>query len=249
MREIHETLMRDVRGAERNPGEFRTSQNWIGSTGTMLEKALFVPPPPHEMVDALHHLELFIHDPRPMPYLLKVGLVHSQFETIHPFLDGNGRMGRLLITFLLCEGGLLKRPVLYLSRFFEQNRRDYYEKLQAVRDTGDWEGWIEFFLRGVLEVSSQAALTARRIVNLREEHRTLIGTRLGRGANKALLLLEELYFHPVVTVNEVVKVTGLTFASANDVVAKLQALGVLRETTGRTRSRVFAYMPYLSLFD
>ncbi len=249
IREIHNLLMQNVRGAERDPGQFRRTQNWIGPAGTTLEQAGFVPPPPHEMTQALNQLEKFIHDETPMPYLLKVGLVHSQFETIHPFLDGNGRIGRLLITFLLCEGGLLKRPVLYLSRFFERNRREYYERLQTVRDGGDWESWIEFFLRGVREVSNQATATAREIVNLRERHRALVSQRLGRGAHKGLVLLEDLYLHPVVSVNDVARVTNLTFASANELVKNFVGLEILREYTGRPRDRSFAYMPYLTLFD
>ncbi len=224
IREIHNLLMQNVRGAERDPGQFRRTQNWIGPAGTTLEQAGFVPPPPHEMTQALNQLEKFIHDETPMPYLLKVGLVHSQFETIHPFLDGNGRIGRLLITFLLCEGGLLKRPV-------------------------DWESWIEFFLRGVREVSNQATATAREIVNLRERHRALVSQRLGRGAHKGLVLLEDLYLHPVVSVNDVARVTNLTFASANELVKNFVGLEILREYTGRPRDRSFAYMPYLTLFD
>jgi Fic family protein len=184
-----------------------------------------------------------------MPYLLKVGLVHSQFETIHPFLDGNGRIGRLLITFLLCEGGLLKRPVLYLSRFFERNRGEYYDRLQSVRDKGDWEGWVAFFLRGVLDVSDQATATARKVVTLREEHRALVNDQMGRGAHKGLILLENLYLRPVVSIKDAVELTGLTYASANLMVGKLESLGVLREYTGKPRDRRFAYMPYLNLFD
>lgn len=249
IREIHKRLMHDVRGAEHDPGEFRRTQNWIGAAGTSLDSAQFVPPPPHEMMQALGELELFIHGRVPMPSLVKVGLVHSQFETIHPFLDGNGRVGRLLITFLLCEVGLLKRPVLYLSRFFEQNRREYYERLQSVRDSGDWVGWVEFFLRGVLAVSKQATTTARKIVKLRETHRTLVGQHLGRGAHRALSVLEYLYLRPVLSVHDVVNVTGLTFSSANSLVKKLGALDILQEYTGRSRDRRFAYLPYIELFD
>jgi Fic family protein len=145
--------MQNVRGSEPSPGEFRTSQNWLGRPGCTLETATFVPPPPQELLAALGDLEKFLHDPAPMPALVKVGLAHAQFETIHPFLDGNGRVGRLLITFLLCEQEILKRPLLYLSYYFKKNRLEYYDRLQAVRDHGDWEGWLKYFLRGILEVS------------------------------------------------------------------------------------------------
>ncbi len=153
IREIHEKLLANVRGGERNPGEFRSRQNWIGPPGCKLSEAFFVPPPPVEMMRALGELEKFLHDESPMPFLIKVGLAHAQFETIHPFLDGNGRVGRLLITFLLCEKGILKRPLLYLSWYFKKNRGEYYDKLQSVRDRGDWESWLKFFLKGVEQVA------------------------------------------------------------------------------------------------
>ena len=166
IREIHKELMQGVRGSERDPGEFRKTQNWIGPEGCSLAQATYVPPPPHEMIQALDNLEKFLHDSTPIPALLKVGLAHAQFETIHPFLDGNGRTGRLLITFLLCEQNILKRPLLYISHYFKKYRTEYYDRLQAVRDTGNWEGWLKFFLRGVYEVAQEASATARKIVNL-----------------------------------------------------------------------------------
>ncbi len=165
IREIHVELMRGVRGGRLTPGELRTSQNWIGPGGCTLAEATFVPPPPHEVPQALADLERFLHSQDPLPPLIQVGLAHAQFETIHPFLDGNGRIGRLLITFLLVEKKLLSRPVLYLSHYFKRYRSEYYDRLQAVRDRGDWEGWIEFFLRGVAEVSSQATDTAAAILS------------------------------------------------------------------------------------
>ncbi len=171
IREIHAELLSGVRGSERNPGEFRTSQNWIGPSGCTLNDAQFVPPPPHEMMEALDNLERFLHAPIPMPQLMKAGIAHAQFETIHPFLDGNGRVGRLLITFLLCQQGILQYPLLYLSHYFKQHRSEYYERLQSIRESGDWEGWLKFFLKGVDEVSQEAAATAKQIVRLREEHR------------------------------------------------------------------------------
>lgn len=248
IREIHDRLLSDARGSERTPGEFRRSQNWIGPPGCTLAQATYVPPPVDEMKDALGKWETFIHDQRPMPTLIKVGLAHAQFETIHPFLDGNGRVGRLLITFLLVENRILERPLLYLSHFFKQHRQRYYDHLQAIRDGGDWEAWLKFFLRGVAEVAREATDTARRIVAMREEHRSLITANLGRGAGKGLTFLEQLYFRPIVNVNTVMHMTDLSFARANGLVGQLHVLGLLRETTGRRRNRVFSYEPYMALF-
>lgn len=248
IREIHERLLTGVRGSEHTPGQFRRSQNWIGPLGCTLAEATFVPPPVADMKDALGSWEGFLHDQRPMPTLIRVGLAHAQFETIHPFLDGNGRVGRLLITFLLVENRILVRPLLYLSHFFKQHRQSYYEHLQAVRDRGDWEAWLKFFLRGVAQVALEATDTARQIVAMREEHRSLITLNLGRGAVKGLTLLEQLYFRPIVNVNTVMQMTELSFARANDLVGQLQGLGLLRETSGRRRNRVFSYEPYMALF-
>ncbi len=204
MREIHGLLLEGVRGANRHPGEFRTSQNWIGHHGGTIGAARFVPPSPADMNRALDNLETFIYTERKMPTLLKVGLVHAQFETIHPFLDGNGRMGRLLITFILCCEGILRKPLLYLSHFFKANRSEYYEYLQKIRDEGDWESWLKFFLQGVFEVAQEATITARKVVQLREKHRNIVGTHLSR-LGGAYQLLEHLYQRPVITVNGAAK--------------------------------------------
>ncbi len=249
IREIHEKLMQGVRGAERNPGEFRNSQNWVGPPGSTLANARYVPPPPHEMRQALDNFEKFLHQEHPMPSLIKVGIAHSQFETIHPFLDGNGRVGRLLITFLMCEKEILKRPLLYLSHYFKLNRAEYYDRLQAVRDSGDWEGWLKFFLQGVAQIAEEATVNARRIVKMREEHREVILNRLGRASGKALQLLERLYFRPIVSVPTVMEITGLSFANANSLARQLETVGLLRETTGRKRNRRFSYRQYLDLFQ
>jgi Fic family protein len=249
IREIHGKLMRGVRGAERTPGEFRRSQNWIGSPGCTLATAAFIPPPPHEMEVSLGNLVKFFHsDDPPIPYLIKAGLAHGQFETIHPFLDGNGRAGRLLITFMLCERKVLQRPLLYLSHYFKKHRTRYYDLLQAVRVDGDWEGWLKFFLRGVYEVAQEATFTARQIVVLREEHRTKIACEFRRTAN-AWKLLESLYHKPIVSVNGACAVTGLAFANANTLIQQFVKVGLLDEVTGSTRNRRFSYTPYLRLFD
>lgn len=246
--EIHQRLMHGVRGKDKTPGEFRRSQNWIGRPGSTIMNATYVPPPPHEMREALHDLERFLHDKTPMPLLLKIGMAHAQFETIHPFLDGNGRVGRLLITFLLCEEGVLRRPLLYLSYYFKQHQAEYYKRLQAVRDQGDWEGWLVFFLRGVQATSAEATETARRIVRMREAHRQLIVEQLGTGASNALTLLESLYRRPIISVQRAVEVAHLAFPNANALVARMVKLGLLREISGRKRDRRFAYRPYLDLF-
>ncbi len=248
IREIHQELMKGVRGAERNPGEFRRSQNWIGAGGCSLVDAIYVPPPPHEMLQSLDNLEKFLHSPQPMPTLIKVGLAHAQFETIHPFLDGNGRTGRLLITLLLCEQNILQRPLLYISYYFKKYRAEYYDRLQAVRDNGNWESWLKFFLRGVYEVAQEAAATARKIVKLKEEHRQLLLDRMGRRSGNAIALIESLYFRPIFTVEYAAVITNLTYPNANTLIKDLTDIGLLQEITGQKRNRAFSYAPYLAVF-
>jgi Fic family protein len=226
----------------------RTSQNWIGPKGCTLNEASFVPPPPHEVPLVLGELETFLHAPSDLPPLIQIGLAHSQFETIHPFLDGNGRVGRLLISFLLCQREILLKPVLYLSHFFKQHRLEYYERLQAVRDAGDWEGWLAFFLRGVVSVSREATETARRILALREEHRASVTAQLGRAAGNGHRLLEHLYQRPIVSVADVQRLTGTTYTAANKLVLRLTRLGLIKEATGHKRNRLFRYEPYILIF-
>lgn len=249
LREIHSHLMQGVRGAEKHPGEFRTSQNWIGRAGATINTAQFVPPPVPDMLIALGDIEAFLHSDIPIPILLKVGLVHAQFETIHPFLDGNGRIGRLLITFLLCQNQVLQRPLLYLSHFLKANRTEYYRLLQGVRDHGDWEAWLKFFLLGVSVVAEQATQTARQIVRMRERHRKILMEHLSASATPALKLLEHLFERPVITVREAAEVMGRQFPNANRLVRKLEQLGVLRELTAQSRNRLFVYEEYFDLFE
>ena len=249
IRDIHEKLLTGVRGSSKTPGELRRSQNWIGPGGCTLADAVFVPPPPEEVPEALGSLERFLHKKDDIPPLIKVGMAHAQFETIHPFLDGNGRIGRLLITFLLCERNVLSKPVLYLSHYFKRFRTDYYERLQSVRDTGDWEGWLTFFLRGVIDVSTQATETARRILALRETHRSLITAKLGRAAGNGHRVLEILYEHPIISAGQVRSITGTTYPAANELVRKLVEQGILKESTGQKRNRRFRYDAYIGLFD
>ena len=248
IREIHAKLLDVVRGSHLTPGELRTSQNWIGPAGCTLNDATFVPPPPAAVPDALGALERFLHADDALPLLVKIGLAHAQFETIHPFLDGNGRVGRLLITFLLCENQVLSKPVLYLSHYFKRYRQSYYEHLQAVRDLGAFEAWLRFFLTGVIEVSLEASVTARRILVLREQHRELIADRLGRTAGNGHRMLEYLFAHPIVSVNEVRKLVGTTYPAANQLVERLAEIGILMEVTGHVRNRRFRYDPYVRLF-
>ena len=249
IREIHAKLTQGVRGDRLTPGELRTSQNWIGPGGCTLREATFVPPPPHEVPQALSELEHFLHSENAPPALVQVGLAHAQFETIHPFLDGNGRIGRLLITFLLTERKLLARPVLYLSHFFKRHRAEYYERLQAVRESGDWEAWLAFFLRGVAEVSREATETAAAILRMREDYRERITERLGRGAANGHRIMEKLFNHPIVTVARVRQWLDITPAGANNLVKRLVDVGLLREITGYARNRRFRFDPYLRLFE
>jgi len=249
IREIHAVLMKGVRGGKLTPGELRTSQNWIGPPGCTLREATFVPPPPHEVPQALSDLERFLHLESPLPVLVQVGLVHAQFETIHPFLDGNGRIGRLLITFLLTEKKRLARPVLYLSHYFKRHRAEYYERLQAVRDEGNWEGWFGFFLRGVAEVAAEATQTAAAILRMREDYRSRITEKLGRAAGNGHRVMEKLFNHPIVTVANVRKWLNVTPAGANQLVNRLVDVGLLREITGYVRNRHFRFDPYLRLFE
>lgn len=249
IKEIHSELMRGVRGGKLTPGELRTSQNWIGPAGCTLAEATFVPPPPHEVPQLLGDLERFFHAQDDIPVLIRVGLAHAQFETIHPFLDGNGRIGRLLITFLLVEKGLLRKPLLYLSHYFKRHRAEYYERLQAVRDAGEWEGWLEFFLRGIAKVSEEASQTAAAILRMREEYRAKITDHLGRAAANGQRVMDRLFEQPIVTVAAVREWLDITSAGANQIVSRLQDIGLLKEITGYARNRRFRFEPYLRLFE
>jgi Fic family protein len=247
IREIHRELMRGVRGDEWMPGEFRTSQNWIGAPGSTLADAAFVPPPPHEMTRALEAMEKFLHTASPLPPLIRCALTHVQFETIHPFLDGNGRVGRLLISFMLFHAGVLARPLLYLSYYFKANRDAYYDRLNRVRFDGEWEGWLRFFLRGVAEVATQAAETAMKILDLRARCDATLRRAKQRGTATAFQLLDRLFEQPVTTAAAVGKWLDVSAPTANDLLATFEKTGLLRETTGQTRGRVFAFEPYLKL--
>lgn len=248
IRGIHSILLDGVRGSHLTPGDIRTTQNWIGPGGCTLAEATFIPPPPIEIPRLLSEFEKFLHSDTGLPLLVKIGLAHAQFETIHPFLDGNGRVGRLLITFLLCEKKVLSKPVLYLSFYLKKHRNEYYDQLQRVRDAGTWEDWLSFFLKGVEEVSIQASNTARRIITLREKHRSLITDKFGRAAGNGHRVLEKLYTVPIVSVHEVQQLIGTSYPAANDLVTRLVKADILREITGQIRNRRFIYREYVDIF-
>ena len=245
IREIHGVLMTGARGGDKQPGEFRRSQNWVG--GTRPGNASYVPPPVHEMGPALGALEKFLHDdPAKTPTLLKAGLAHAQFESIHPFLDGNGRLGRLLITFVLCNEKALSQPLLYLSLHFKEHRREYYAALQRVREEGDWEGWMTFYLQGVESVSAQACETARRLMRLFEQHHLKI-RQLGKAAASAARVHDLLKERCIVSLPTVQKELKVSFPTVAKAMSNLERLGLVREFTGKQRNRCFAYDPYLKL--
>lgn len=244
IREIHATLMEGVRGANRDPGEFRRSQNWIGPPNCTLRDATFVPPPVPAMHEALDAFEKFLHDRESLPPLIHCGLAHAQFETIHPFLDGNGRVGRLLVTFLLCERDILKSPLLYLSVYLKAHRAEYYDRLTAIRNTGDWEGWLKFFLRGVEEVSRNATATARSILALREQYRQTLASN----AN-GVRLLDFTFEQPILTVRLAERHLGCAYVTAATTIDLLVEKRVLREMTGRKRNRIFRFDALLDLFQ
>lgn len=247
IREIHAQLLSDVRGADRQPGEFRRNQNFIAPAGVRrIEEATFVPPPVDAMKRALDDFEKFLHRPE-VPPLIHVGTAHAQFETIHPFMDGNGRVGRLLITLMLVHHGVLHQPLLYLSLYLKRNRTEYYDLLMAIREDGDWEGWLRFFLRGVAETAEEATLTARSIVELREAQRSQLVTE--QLPPNALRLLDFAYLRPIMNVSLAAGELGVTFATANKLVESFERLSLLHEVTGRRRDRIFRFTPYLALFE
>ena len=236
LQEIHRILLRGTRGGKKEPGKIRTVQNWIGPAGSNLHSATFVPPPPEKVPELLADLEAFIMADDRIPPLIKIGLVHAQFETIHPFIDGNGRMGRLFITFYLCQKGILARPLLYLSIYLKQHREEYYSLLQEIRIEGDWESWLKFFLRGIIEVSKEALANAREIITLKER---LIGTLVKNNAGglNAVRLLDLLFTKPVVTVADISSALGISHQPAYDLVGPVRKTGNSRRSPGKNDTR------------
>lgn len=247
IKEIHAVLLTKGRGCNQTPGEFRSSQNWIG--GTRPGNAAFVPPPVDQVLECMGKLELFLHNqPEPTPTLLKAALVHVQFETIHPFLDGNGRLGRLLITLILCEQKMLQVPMLYLSLYFKTHRQYYYELLNTVRLTGDWEAWLEFFAEAVIVTAGQAVDTAQQLHALSTEDRDKIN-ELGRAAKSTRLVHQALLEHPICHAGWLVSKTGLTAATVNKCLGHLERIGIVRELTARKRNRIFSYSQYVEIMN
>lgn len=247
IREIHEVLMTGARGGTKAPGEFRHSQNWVG--GTRPGNATYVPPPPDRVVECMSDLERYLHNKDDkLPMLIRAALVHHQFETIHPFLDGNGRLGRLLITLMLCADGVLSEPILYLSLYFKNHRKDYYGHLQHVRETGDWESWLKFFLVGVNDIAVQATGAVREILALIQTDRERIA-EVGRGAGSALQAHRYLVRKPLVVIPEMVKALGLTTPTVTAALQSLERIGIVREITGKQRGRIFVYDAYLKILE
>ncbi len=247
LKEIHGVLLAKGRGSKKEPGEFRRSQNWVG--GTRPGNAVYVPPPPDQLIECLGPLEKFLHnDPVKTPLLIKAALAHVQFETIHPFLDGNGRLGRLLITFLFCAEGALHEPLLYLSLYFKQHRQQYYDLLQSVRLTGDWEAWLRFFITGVEETANQAAQTARALMHLAAADEKRVQA-IGKPAGSALRVHRLLQAQPIISIASASSELTLTVPTVTASLRHLEKLGIVHETTGRNYGRLYAYAKYLKILN
>lgn len=247
IKEVHKVLLAKGRGSDRTPGEFRRTQNWLG--GTRPGNARFVPSPPDRVADCMSNLEKYLHDqPQRTPALVKAALAHVQFETIHPFLDGNGRLGRLLITLILCAEDALAQPLLYLSLFFKQHRQEYYDRLDAVRLKGDWLAWLRFFLEGVQQTAQQAADTAGQILKLFDEDRRKVED-LGRKGGSAHRVFDLLRQHPITTIPNATAQLGLTAPTVRKAVEILEATGIVREITGKQRDRIYVYDRYVKILD
>lgn len=248
LQDIHKILLAGTRGGRKEPGKIRTVQNWIGPAGSDLYSATFVPPPPEKVPDLLLDLEAFIVADDRIPPLIKIGLVHAQFETIHPFIDGNGRMGRLFITFYLCQKGILARPLLYLSIYLKQHREEYYSLLQEIRIEGNWESWLKFFLRGIIVVSEEALANAREIIALKERLTGILVKNTTGGLN-AIRLLDLLFTKPVVTVADISSALGISHQPAYDLVNQFEKLEILREITGKKRYKKYLFSDYLRIIE
>ena len=249
IRNIHKLLLEDVRGSNKNPGEFRKTQNWIGPQGCTLETATFIPPTVVEMEKAMADLENYMYEDDDVPALIKIALIHAQFESIHPFLDGNGRMGRLLITFWLCQQEILTHPLLYLSYYFKQNRLEYYDRLMAVRTKGDWENWIKFFLRGIASVSDESTESAKKIIGLQSKYSEML-LQNDKSNNNYSVLLNLLFERPIITKKEISETLGISLPTANTIVETFCNLGILYDKTpDKKRYKTFVFGEYLAILQ
>ena len=247
IREMHAVLMEGVRGEHRTPGEFRRSQNWIGPPGRTLESARFVPPPVDEMQKALDELERFVHTSSDLPRIVQAALIHYQFEAIHPFLDGNGRIGRLLIILLITEWGLLSHPWLYLSAYFEAYRKEYYDHLLSVSQTGAWEAWLDFFLKGIHVQSEDAIAQIQRLQQTRHTYHELVKNE--RAADRLMQAIDVLLERPILSIRQLEGAMDIPYRSAQRYIEKLEQLGILREVTGRSRNRVYQAKTILAILE
>lgn len=247
IREIHAVLLEKGRGSNRNPGEFRTSQNWIGSAGCTLSNATFIPPTVPDMNTALSDLESFFYEEDDIPSLIKIALIHAQFESIHPFLDGNGRVGRLLITFWLCSQKILSQPLLYLSYYFKSNRIEYYDRLMAVRKAGDWEGWIKFFLRGVASVSNEATESAKLIIQLKEKYSQILSEK---NNNNYIRLLDHLFETPFISKNSAAEFLQISYPTASTITEELVRQNILTDITPhQQRNKRYCFVEYVDILN
>jgi len=246
IKELHAILLKHVRGAEKTPGEFKKTQNWIGAAGCTLQTARYVPPSPTDTLHAMGDLELYMHKKSNLPELINCALIHYQFETIHPFLDGNGRIGRLLITFYLYWKGILKKPLLYLSYYLKKNRQEYYDRLMLARDKGDYEQWINFFLTGVIQTCKDASENIKKILQLRETYQNML-LQKNISTPLAVKLLDKLFYKPIIRIGDIQEEFKISHQSASNLTAQFQALGILEEITGKKRGRRFAFVKYLKI--
>lgn len=248
IKEIHQILLSQTRGKEKTPGEFKRSQNWIGPAGSTLKSASFIPPPPLESVDAMGKLELYMHQEDHLPVLINCALIHYQFETIHPFLDGNGRLGRLLITFYLCWKQMMQKPLLYLSYYFKLYRQEYYDRLNLVRETGDYEQWIYFFLKGIIWTSESALKTIKKVLALTDVHKKLL-IQKKISSVLAIALLDYMFIKPHFSIQEVGEHFHLSFQTTQKLIHQFIDLNILKEITGKKRGRRFSYWEYLDILS
>ncbi len=248
LKELHELLMQGVRGAHKAPGEFKKLQNWIGSAGGTIQDAIFVPPSPQDTVTAMDQLEAYMHSELPLSPLIDCALIHYQFETIHPFLDGNGRLGRLLITFYLLLKKELDKPLLYLSYYLKKNRQEYYDRLNMVRNTGDYEQWIRFFLKGVVLTVQDAIEQTKKIIELKERHKKLLWEKK-ISSPLAILFLDQLFYTPLFSVNDVQQTFTISYQAAANIVGQFESAGIIAESTGKKRDKRYVYTEYMAILS